>query len=119
MSRRPQPDLGALLENLVFLRLRRAGADLAYHVTEDGGEVDFVVTPRKGPLRLIQVCWDLESPDTADREIGSLTAAMRDLRVRRATIVTAYERKTLETDAGKVQVVPAWDWLLGGAQEIG
>jgi hypothetical protein len=118
LSRRPQPDLGALLENLVFLRLRRAGADLAYHVTEGGGEVDFVVTPRKGTLRLIQVCWELEDPDTAEREVGSLTAAMQELRVRRGTIVTAYERKTMETSAGKVEVVPAWDWLLGAGQGL-
>lgn len=31
-------DRGALLENLVFLHLRRAGLNPAYHVTRTGGE---------------------------------------------------------------------------------
>lgn len=30
----------------------------------------------------------------------------------RATIATLYERESIETDAGTVEVVPAWRWML-------
>lgn len=111
MSRRPSPDRGALLENLAFLTLRRTGAEIGYFLDEKGREVDFVVTPRKGPLCLVQVCWTLKDRDTAAREVGALEGAMEALDVAHATIVSAYERETIETDRGRIDVVPAWDWL--------
>jgi predicted AAA+ superfamily ATPase len=111
MSRKPTPDLGALLENLVFLTLRRAGSEIEYYLDEGGTEVDFVVTPRKGPSFLVQVCWTLKKPETSEREIRALERAMGDLGLRRATVVTAFERKTLKTPRGDIEVVPAWDWL--------
>jgi predicted AAA+ superfamily ATPase len=111
MSRRPGPDLGALLENLVFLTLRRAGAEIGYFLGEDGTEVDFVVAPRQGSAFLVQVCWTLKERETPERELRALARAMDELGLRRATVVTAYERKTLKTPRGVVEVVPAWDWL--------
>jgi len=38
---------------------------------------------------------------------------MTELGRRTATIVTLYERDTVEVAAGAVEVVPAWRWLLG------
>ena len=41
-STRMPPDYGALLENLVFLTLRRKGHEVGYYETKQGHEVDFV-----------------------------------------------------------------------------
>ena len=64
-------DRGAVLENTVFMHLRRQGYAPEYYVTADGGEVDFVVNPlyRKG-RQLIQACWELSDDQTRRREIN-------------------------------------------------
>src|SRR5262249_32454780 len=47
---------GHLLENLVFIALRREHAKIYYYRTKGGKEVDFIVPLRKGVRILIQVC---------------------------------------------------------------
>jgi hypothetical protein len=107
MSLRMTEDRGALLENLVYMHLRRQGLNPEYYITESGGEVDFVFT--RGGRQLIQVCWDVNEPHTQDREIGSLLEAMNELSVKRATLVTWLDETHLDD---RIETVPAWRWLL-------
>ncbi len=109
LSFRITEDRGALLENLVYMQLRRQGLQPEYYVTEAGTEVDFVITPARGKRALIQVCWTLADPKTREREMSALRAAMRELRVRRGTIVTWQEESHM---ADGVELVPAWKWLV-------
>jgi predicted AAA+ superfamily ATPase len=102
-------DRGALLETLVFLHLRRAGLNPAYHVTRGGGEVDFVVDRRGGEPLLVQSCWTLADERTREREVGAIRDAMRELRAATATVVTWQEDEDL---GGGVRSAPAWRWLL-------
>ena len=44
-----------------------------------------------------------------------LGRAMDTLGLPRATVISAYERKTLKAPRGEIEVVPAWDWLRGHA----
>ena len=105
-------DRGARLENLVFLHLRRSGCQVEYYITGSGAEVDFVVLPRsRGGRRLIQVCWDLSDAGTRARELTALREAMRELRIRSATIVTWLDE---DTSDGRIRIVPAWRWLVEG-----
>jgi predicted AAA+ superfamily ATPase len=57
---------------------------------------------------VIQVSWTVASPETRARELGSLSEAMRELRVKRGTVVTWLE----EAREGGIRIVPAWRWLL-------
>ena len=112
MSLRMTEDRGALLENLVFMHLRRKGFEPGYYVASSGNEVDFVLPEEEGSQhRLIQVCWDLQDPATRKREVRGLLSAMKELDVRQGTIVT-----WLDEDASNesVQIVPAWKWILSG-----
>lgn len=103
-------DRGALLENLVYMHLRRQGAVPAYYVTQTGAEVDFVVLPEDGrEHRLIQVCWGLANPPTRQREVTTLLSAMDELQVQRGTIVTWLDE---DTSDDRIAIVPAWRWLL-------
>jgi predicted AAA+ superfamily ATPase len=112
-------NIGALLENTVYLELRRRYGRLAddaitYYRSPSGFEVDFVVEAvgrRSGP-ELIQVCASLSDPETSARELRALDEAMLDLGLRSATIVTLHEEKTLETRAGTVRIEPLWQWAL-------
>lgn len=103
---------GHLLENLVFTALRRRHPELYYYKTRGGKEVDFVVPARGRPAALVQVCESLAEPGTRTRELSALEAAMRELGLRRGTIVTRGEGSHLATDAGPIEVVPAWRFLL-------
>ena len=111
-AHRARPDWGHLLENLVFLDLRRRGLDVAYYRTKRGGEVDFVVSRDHGRPALVQACADLDAPSTRRREIESLTTAMTELGLREGTIVTLHDEETVETAAGRIEIVPAWLWTL-------
>lgn len=108
-SARPQP--GHLLENAVYLELRRRGGDIAWMRTKGGFEVDFVVTQESG-ISLIQVCYELRDSETRDGELRALDEAMHETGIREATVVTRLEREEIRTSAGTVHVVPAWEWLL-------
>jgi predicted AAA+ superfamily ATPase len=112
LSREPGRDESRLLETLVFLDLRRRGSEVEYVVTGEGHEVDFAATSSDGTLSLVQVCVRLRDPETRARELGALTQAMAELRVPEATLVTRHEAETIETDHGRIRVVPAWRFLL-------
>jgi predicted AAA+ superfamily ATPase len=116
MSHRITRDDGALLENLVFMHLRRYGISPAYCVTSAGTEVDFVFnTPTEDGPQPVQVCWDLSDSKTKNREVQSLLQAMRELGSSRGTIVTWLD----EDDPGNgIDVVPAWKWLLGSPRGV-
>jgi predicted AAA+ superfamily ATPase len=107
-------DRGAMLENLVFLHLRRTGAIIEYFHASKGIETDFVVRdPMSGAItELIQVCWSLESPATLQRELRGLRAAMADLGCPHGTIVSWQEESALVADED-ISVIPAWRFVLG------
>ncbi|MFH1463229.1 MAG: ATP-binding protein [Pseudomonadota bacterium] len=108
-------DVGHRIENLVYLELRRRGCDeLGYVDTSAGFEVDFCGRNLDGDLLLVQVCTTLSEAETRAREERALDAAMSELGVTSATLVTLHEEATLHLPAGPVRVVPVWRWLLEG-----
>ena len=103
---------GHLLENLVFVALRRRGDEIFYYKTRKGLEVDFVVPRPGGAPLLIQVCESLAEPATRKREIRALDEAMREVAAEDGILVTRDERDSLETETGRIEVLPAWRFLL-------
>jgi len=110
MSFRNATNRGPLLENLVFMHLRRYGFEVEYVVTQDGFETDFLARhPITGKRLLIQACWDMAEQKTFQRELRGLQGAMRECAIDTGTIVTWDD----ETDVGGlIHVFPAWKWLL-------
>jgi predicted AAA+ superfamily ATPase len=111
-------DTGFLLENAVYLELRRRHGRLheesVSYFHEDEGDADFVVDGGTGEPRVTQVAASLRDDRTRARELGGAEAAMRSLGVRCATVVTLHESEHISTSAGVVEVVPAWRWMLEG-----
>ncbi|MCX6868640.1 MAG: DUF4143 domain-containing protein, partial [Verrucomicrobia bacterium] len=103
---------GHHLENLVFTALRRLDAEIFYYKTRTGREVDFIVSPRGRPRRLVQVCESLADAAARKREIAALIEAMAELGLKAGTIVTRNEEERIETGLGLVEVLPAWRFLL-------
>jgi predicted AAA+ superfamily ATPase len=108
-------DLGSLLENLVYLHLRRLGYQMEYVLTGDGSEVDFLAFRPMKDSKLIQVCFDMSNPKTFEREVSALTDAANALGVKDRYVVTWDDEDELP---GNIQVIPIWKFLLNNVSPI-
>ncbi len=108
----PQSDWGRLLENFVYMELRRKGLSIAYYRTENGLEVDFITTDQLGVQALYQVSIGMQDIRTRQREVSALTSAMRETGMNYGTIVSLDTDEHLNTEAGVVEVLPAWLWAV-------
>lgn len=102
-----QEDMGHLLENLVYLELRRRYAQV-YIGHIDSYEVDFVAVTAEGDYAYYQVSQSTLSPDTLERELRPLQA-----------IPDQYPKYLLTMDEFQpsanyngIQKLPLLDWLL-------
>lgn len=102
---------GRLLENLVFLELRRKGLPIFYYKTRRKHEVDFLIKD-KGIWRMIQVCYDLTHIDTFTREKNALVSGLSDFGIDAGTIITTNEKRTEQIEKYRLNIVPVWEWLL-------
>lgn len=104
---------GQILENMVFLALRRISKDVYYYRTKDNLEVDFLaVHPFSHHKLLVQVCADLASETTRKREFRAIQAAMAESGIDTGFIVhdTSTE-ETIETPQGTIRIVSAQRFL--------
>ncbi|MGB9748154.1 MAG: ATP-binding protein [Bacteroidales bacterium] len=109
VSFRTGGDNGKMLENLVFIELKRRGTDCWYYKTRNNLEVDFIWFGKE-PV-LTQVCFDLTDPATFKRETTALETAMKELSVRNSFILSFNERKEVKTPAGIIKIIPVIEWL--------
>ncbi len=107
-------DLGRLIENIVFLELRRRrrSEELFYYVTGDNREVDFLVRGENG-IKLIEVTYELDH-----EHIRKMFRAMDELRAGDALVLTWDQEDTIERDGRRIQVKPLWRWLLRPATRV-
>jgi len=103
---------GHLLENLVFLCLRRTFSSVFYYKTKNGREIDFLVQSQGRSRMLFQVCESLSNSKTRDRELLALKEAMIELDLFVATIVTKNEEEVISCDGREINVLPAWRFCL-------
>jgi len=103
------PNRGRLLENLVFLALRRQGRDIYYLALKEGYEVDFYL-PQTGLL--IQVAENLQQEQIREREIRALKAAMSSLNLQEGLILTANGEDSLQSGNMTIHIQPIATWLL-------
>lgn len=102
-------DRGSILENCVFLHLKRLTDEIYYDNVD--GEVDFCIRS-EGKISVINVCYNLSDKDTLNREVKSLSAAMVKHKVRDGLILTYDEEFVVENEAGMIRVKPFWKWSL-------
>ncbi|NOU46742.1 MAG: ATP-binding protein [Bacteroidales bacterium] len=103
---------GHILENIIFLAIRRLTADIFYYKTKGNLEVDFVFNNAEGKLILLQVCETLVNPTTRMREINALKTAMIELNVNTGFIITQKETESIRLESGIIEIIPVWKYLL-------
>ena len=97
-------DKGRILENIIYLHLRRKFPSIYYF--RERSECDFIVKDKNGSVQAIQVCYTLDEDDLR-REIKGLREAMDTLHLRSGTIITLDQEDKLDP----IDIVPAWKWL--------
>ncbi|TRZ53472.1 ATP-binding protein [bacterium] len=105
-----QVDKGRLLENLIFLQLRRKYHEIYY--LKGAKEVDFCYYS-EGALKLINVSFSISDKETYEREINGLLEAMNRMSVSESTLIIGDgNRINLPLNNCRIKIVPAWQWLL-------
>ncbi|MHA1677522.1 MAG: ATP-binding protein [Promethearchaeota archaeon] len=98
-------NLGPLLENLVFLELKRKDYEIFYF--KENKECDFVIQENNKITMAIQVCYDLNNQNK-EREISGLKEAMKKFKLKKGILLT-YDQ---EDEIDGIKVIPVWKWLL-------
>lgn len=102
-------NMGKLLENAVFLKLRKQESDIYYYKTRQGFEVDFFL-PKKNVF--IQVSQYFDSK-TKERELRVLLEACKEQgRSINLLVITQSEKLTLKVKGLNIEIVPLYEWLL-------
>ena len=91
LGKRENGDHGRILENIIYLHLKRNGHDLFFGM--DRKEVDFIVTKGLKPFKILNVTYMAENERTQQREISSLEHFMNDLRIP-AEMISLYPFET-------------------------
>lgn len=107
---RTSADMGRLLENTVFLELKRRGNEVWFYKSQGNQEADFLVNPTQPEL--LQVCYDLQNPKTRQREISSLSVCMKELKLDHGIILTKNDEEVINAGNTVIDVIPVWKWLL-------
>lgn len=106
------PNDGRMMENAVFLELKRQGREIYFYNDAIGSEVDFIVKTGQNITQLIQVCLSLDDIETREREFKSLIKGSNYLRCNNLLVITK-DAEFEENIKGKViKGIPLWKWLL-------
>jgi hypothetical protein len=99
-------DKGRVLENMVFLHLRRQG--LTPHYVMGKQEVDFYWENGQP----VNVCLDFADMATREREIKGMTAALQFLDLPAGHILTRDRTEEIKVEGKTIFVQPAWSYFL-------
>ena len=102
-------DSGRMLENLVFMHLRKSHRELFYF--REKNECDFITKERGKIKEAIQVCYEL-TDDNKKREMDGLAEAMNKLKLKQGLILTYNQDDKFEVGKKMIVVKPVWKWLL-------
>jgi len=106
-------DTGRLLENLIYLELRRRNPDEVFYYNDGESECDFIVRRGFRVVMALQVSVSLSNPRTRQRELKGLVAALQAFDLEKGYVITREEEEVITTsDNRTLYVRSAWKWLL-------
>jgi hypothetical protein len=103
------PNRGKLLENLIFLALRRHTQAIYYYTTPSGLEVDFYLPDSR---QLIQVAQEMNDPMTRERELRAIFEALKTLDIQEGLILSETSQDPVRQDDKVVVIRSIAEWLL-------
>lgn len=114
---RLETDIGRLMENLVFLELKRAESKgeisaIFYWKDYQGKEVDFVLKEGLKIKQLIQVTYISSFDEIRKQEIKGLIKASEQLKCKDLLVITWDYEDEVKISNKKIKFIPLWKWLL-------
>jgi predicted AAA+ superfamily ATPase len=107
--------LGDILENIVYLELKRERQELYYYKTAQNYEVDFLVKERERITHLIQVSYSLKDEKTYKRELRALIKAKEELQNQKdikLLLITTDKSEDVIFEDTNIRVINIFEWLL-------
>ena len=103
-------DSGRMLENAIFLHLRRKHKEIFYF--HEMGECDFLVKERGKIVLALQACHEL-TEENKEREINGLVEALKMVKLEEGAIITMGQEDEFSVEGKRIKVVAAWKWMTG------
>jgi len=100
-------DNGRMLENMVFMHLRRQTKEIFYF--KENKECDFVVFKSGKFAGLFQVCWQLDQ-DNLDRELSGMIEALDYFNKNDGVIITHDQEEAFIKNGKKIRAIPFYSW---------
>lgn len=101
-------DTGRLLENMVYLELKRNGFETYYF--EGKRECDFIAK-KNGDHIPLQVTQEINEGNRK-REIEGIVDACRYLDVKKGIVITYDDEDEFQENGIQIKVLPAWKWCI-------
>ncbi|WP_297453897.1 ATP-binding protein [Persephonella sp.] len=101
---------GALLENILVKEFKAKGNEVFYF--KEKKECDFIVVDAENNLIPVQVSFSLVDKETRKREIEGLIEALKFLGLDKGLIITLDEKEELKMNNYKIDIIPAYEYLL-------
>ena len=106
----PSPDSGRMLENLVFLQLRRQTNRIYYvRPPQSNAEADFYLPERR---LLIQVSQQMENPGTRQRELSAMEKGIDFYHPEKALVLCNANENSYQFQNTTVEIRSVAEWLL-------
>ena len=102
-------NFGKLLENLVFIEIRRRNEQIYYF--RKTYECDFLIVRKNKVSSAIQVTKKLDD-DNEKREINGLLDVMNEYKLKEGIILTEDQEEERILEDKKIRIIPIWKWLL-------
>ena len=102
-------DLGKLLENLVFIELKRRGQEIYYYKNKK--ECDFIIKEKNKIIQVIQVSVLIDG-NNKEREINGLFGAMDEFKLKKGLILTKNQDDEIKKNGKIIEIKSVYKWLL-------
>lgn len=102
-------DRGRMLENAVFLELKRKGREIYYY--KEKNECDFIIKQKDKIVEAIQVAQKVNNGNEK-REIDGLLGAMEQFNLKEGLLLTESGGGERKIGKRKIKILPVWEWLL-------
>ncbi len=105
---------GMFLENLAFWQLYRQYGSIyttdIYYYKDASHECDFVLFKEGGKALPVQVCWELKTENTRQREMKGLLKACKATGSKKGIIITYDTEENIKAEDVNIIVIAAWQW---------
>jgi predicted AAA+ superfamily ATPase len=105
---------GMLLENLIFWQLYRLYGSIyttdIFYYKDASYECDFILYKEGGKALPVQVCLQISTEETRQREFKGIVKACKMTDAKKGIIITAEQEESIIIGEISIEIIAAWKW---------